>query len=194
MIAFLRGKVVNLTPTELLLDVHDVGYVIQISLNTYSSFQDTKEIFVHTWLSIREDAHVLFGFSDLRERVVFQHLISVNGIGPNTARTILSYASPDELIQHISNSEIAQIQRIKGIGPKTAQRIILELKEKFIKELGAPTDLTDLNNNAKEEALLALVALGFPKAQIEKILLQIMKTSANNLSVEELIKQALKSV
>jgi Holliday junction DNA helicase RuvA len=144
---------------------------------------------------VREDAQVLYGFANLLEKEVFLLLISVQGIGPNTARTILSYATPDELQRAIASGNEADIRRIKGVGPKTAQRLILELRDKFNKLAGLEGSAAlSVGNNIKEEALMALVTLGFPRPQMEKILTQMVQQAAGPLTVEELIKKALRSV
>jgi holliday junction DNA helicase RuvA len=195
MIAFLKGRLAHKSATTLLIDVNGVGYEVHISLHTYSQLCDREQVQLHTYLQVREDAHVLYGFAEPAEKELFLQLISVQGIGPNTARTILSYATPDELRKAIVSGNVAAVQRIKGIGPKTAQRMIIELKDKLLK--GNPDSL-DLGeqayNNVREEALLALVTLGFPKAQMEKVLHQLLQKPDAPQTVEALIKQVLKSV
>lgn len=196
MIAFLKGEIAELSPTHVLLNVNNVGYEVHISLQSYAYLQKAadKQCFIHTHMHVREDAHLLFGFTDLKEKELFLHLISVNGIGPNSARTILSYSTCDDLSQSIINGNVAQIQKIKGIGPKTAQRLILELKDKLVKSEILNTDKTlTLSNNIDHEALTALMVLGFAKPQVEKVIAKISgSNTANNLSVEDLIRQALK--
>lgn len=195
MIAFLKGRLAFKSPTTLLIDVNGVGYEVHISLHTYSALGNSEQVQLHTYLQVREDAHVLYGFADVKEKELFLQLISVQGIGPNTARTILSYVSPDELKRAIIAGDVASVQRIKGIGPKTAQRMIIELKDKLLKSHPENLDLGEMAyNNVREEALLALVTLGFPKAQMEKNINQLLAKADAPQSVEALIKQILRSV
>ncbi len=195
MIAFLKGRLAHKSPTTLLIDVNGVGYEVHISLHTYSALGSSEQIQLHTYLQIREDAHLLFGFADVKEKELFMQLISVQGIGANTARTILSYVSPDELKRAIIAGDVASVQRIKGIGPKTAQRMIIELKDKLLKSHPETLDLGEMAyNNVREEALLALVTLGFPKAQMEKTINQLLARADAPQTVEALIKQILRSV
>lgn len=195
MIAFLKGRLAFKSPTTLLIDVNGVGYEVHISLHTYSALGNTEQVQLHTYLQVREDAHVLYGFFEVKEKDLFMQLISVQGIGPNTARTILSYVSPDELKRAIIAGDVASVQRIKGIGPKTAQRMIIELKDKLLKSHPENLDLGEMAyNNVREEALLALVTLGFPKAQMEKNINQLLAKADAPQSVEALIKQILRSV
>ncbi|MGC8802532.1 MAG: Holliday junction branch migration protein RuvA [Bacteroidales bacterium] len=189
MYEYLTGKIVTLTPTYVVLDNAGIGYFIHITLHTYGQIQagviDTLYIHQH----IREDAHLLFGFKDEKEREVFRLLMSVPGIGANTARMILSALNPDELTQAIANEQVAQLQGVKGIGAKTAQRLVMELKDKITRVL--PQNLPLSNNTIADEALSALVMLGFPKQQAEKALREIIRQHPQ-LSVEELVKMALK--
>lgn len=195
MIAFLKGRLAFKSPTTLLIDVNGVGYEVHISLHTYSALGNSEQVQLHTYLQVREDAHVLYGFAEVKEKELFLQLISVQGIGPNTARTILSYVSPDELKRAIIAGDVASVQRIKGIGPKTAQRMIIELKDKLLKSHPENLDLGEMAyNNVREEALLALVTLGFPKAQMEKNINQLLAKADAPQSVEALIKQILRSV
>jgi len=195
MIAFLKGRLAFKSPTTLLIDVNGVGYEVHISLHTYSALGNSEQVQLHTYLQVREDAHVLYGFVDVKEKELFLQLISVQGIGPNTARTILSYVSPDELKRAIIAGDVASVQRIKGIGPKTAQRMIIELKDKLLKSHPENLDLGEMAyNNVREEALLALVTLGFPKAQMEKNINQLLAKADAPQTVEALIKQILRTV
>lgn len=195
MIAFLKGRLAFKSPTTLLIDVNGVGYEVHISLHTYSALGSSEQVQLHTYLQVREDAHVLYGFAEVKEKELFLQLISVQGIGPNTARTILSYVSPDELKRAIIAGDLASVQRIKGIGPKTAQRMIIELKDKLLKSHPENLDLGEMAyNNVREEALLALVTLGFPKAQMEKNINQLLAKADAPQSVEALIKQILRTV
>ncbi len=191
MFDYLYGKIIELTPTYLVLDIQGIGYLINISLNTFSGLkaESNEKIFTHQ--VIREDAHILFGFRDKREREVFRMLISVSGIGANTARMILSSLNPDEIAQAIATENIRILQNIKGIGAKTAQRMVIELKDKMIKIRLPEEIVTPEYNTTTEEALSALVMLGFQKSHVEKVLSQITRES-KGLNVEELIKRSLK--
>lgn len=194
MIHHIKGKLVQKTPTNIVVEASGVGYFINISLHTYAQIVDEESILIYTYLNIREDAHVLYGFFDESERRLFTHLISVSGIGPNTARMMLSSISPQEIQEAIVRGDVALVQKIKGIGPKSAQRLILELQDKLKKE-GFDTLLSaPLNNTVKEEALSALIMLGFAKNSAEKVLDQIIKVDGITLSVERLIKSALKNL
>lgn len=194
MIHHLDGKLISKNPTQLVIECGGVGYVVNISLYTYSKITDTERCKVFTHLSIKEDAHTLYGFFDEEERQLFRHLISVSGIGTNTARMMLSSLSPTEIQQAIINGNAAVLQNIKGIGGKTALRTIIELKDKLGKASGVVTGITNLNyNKTKEEALGALTTLGFVKSNAEKVIDQIIRKSAD-ITVEQLIKEALKSL
>lgn len=194
MIHHLDGKLISKNPTQLVIECGGVGYVVNISLYTYSKIADTERCKVYTHLSIKEDAHTLYGFFDEEERQLFRHLISVSGIGTNTARMMLSSLSPTEIQQAIINGNAAVLQNIKGIGGKTALRTIIELKDKLGKASGVVTGITNLNyNKAKEEALGALTTLGFVKSNAEKVVDQIIRKNAD-ITVEQLIKEALKSL
>lgn len=194
MYAYIDGKLVFKCPTYVIIDAGGVGYHINISLNTYSALGDHERCKLFTWLHVKEDGHTLYGFFDEGERRLFQHLISVSGIGPGTGRMILSSITPAEIQTAIVKGDVPLIQRIKGIGPKSAQRMILELQDKLKKE--GPDSLISVpqNNTAREEALSALVMLGFTKAVAEKALDAALKTEGDNLTVERLIKTALKSL
>jgi holliday junction DNA helicase RuvA len=194
MINHIKGKLLQKTPTHVVVEASGVGYFINISLHTYAQIQDEEAVLIYTYLSIREDAHVLYGFFDESERRLFTHLISVSGIGPNTARMMLSSISPQEIQDAIVRGDVALVQKIKGIGPKSAQRLILELQDKLKKEGSGTLLSAPLNNTAKEEALSALIMLGFAKTSAEKALEQIIRAEGNALSVERLIKLALKNL
>lgn len=193
MYDYISGKLVFKCPTYVVIDAGGVGYHLNISLNTYSALAD-EHCKLHTWLHVKEDAHTLYGFSDEGERRLFLHLISVSGIGPGTGRMILSSITPAEIQAAIVKGDVPLIQRIKGIGPKTAQRVILELQDKLKKE--GPDSLTSVpqNNTAREEALSALVMLGFGKNVAEKAIDQLLRSGNENLAVEQIIKIALKSL
>lgn len=189
MYDYITGKIVTLTPTYLVLDNQGIGYFIHITLNTYGQMQPDTVVRLYIHQHIREDAHLLFGFKQEKEREVFRLLLSVSGIGANTARMILSALSPDELMQAIASEQVALLQGVKGIGAKTAQRLVVELKDKIARVL--PQNLPLANNTFADEALSALVMLGFPKQQVEKALREIVRQHPQ-LSVEELVKMALK--
>jgi len=195
MYAYIDGRLVFKSPAYVVIDVNGVGYQINISLNTYSFLGDTERCKLFTWLHVKEDAHTLYGFADEGERNLFLHLISISGIGPNTGRMMLSSLAPAEIQAAIINGNVSVIQRIKGIGPKSAQRVILELQDKLRKEgLGASTGTAPVVKTAKDEALAALVMLGFARNAAEKVLDQEMNKNGGTLTVEELIKLALKSL
>lgn len=194
MYAYIDGKLVLKCPTYVVIDAGGVGYHINISLNTYGALTDAERCKLFTWLHVKEDGHTLYGFFDEGERRLFLHLISVSGIGPNTGRMILSSITPAEIQTAIVKGDVPLIQRIKGIGPKSAQRMILELQDKLKKE--GPDSLISMphNDTAKDEALSALVMLGFTKSIAEKALDAAVKSEGENLTVEQLIKIALKSL
>lgn len=193
MYAYLSGKLAYKAPTHVVIDVSGVGYHVHISLHTYSQIKDREQCKLFISFQVREDAHTLFGFADEGERQLFEHLISVSGIGPNTGRMILSSITPEEIQSAIIQGNVPLIQRIKGIGPKTAQRMVLELQDK-LKKQGPDAWITPpTRQSVPEEALSALVMLGFARAQAEKVLTGIIRT-APDLTVETLIKEALKKL
>jgi Holliday junction DNA helicase RuvA len=195
MYAYIDGKLVFKSPAFVVIDAGGVGYHINISLNTYSHLENTERCKLFTWLHVKEDAHTLYGFADEGERRLFLHLISIPGIGPNTGRMMLSSITPQEIQNAIISGNVSLIQRIKGIGPKSAQRVILELQDKLRKEGPDTLSVTPLSKTAKDEALSALVMLGFARSAAEKVLEQeINKNNDNVLTVEQLIKSALKSL
>jgi Holliday junction DNA helicase RuvA len=192
MIAFLKGKLVQKEPTFVIIEVNGVGYQVNISLNTFSEIKDREEVRLATYLQVREDAHILYGFSNESEKAMFQNLLSVNGVGPGTAMVVLSYLPPDELRAAIVREDASALQAVKGIGGKTAQRIILELKDKLRKE--PESNIPGISHNTvRQEALSALVTLGIGRAAAEKSIDTVLKKSGNTLSLEELVKQALKN-
>jgi len=195
MISYLKGKLVHKDPTHVIIEVNGVGYQVSISLHTFSEIKDKEDIRLSTYLQIREDAHVLFGFSSAQEKQLFQHLISVNGVGPSTAMVVLSYLPPTELRSAIIREDAVALQSIKGIGGKTAQRLILELKDKLRKEAGEEisSGTTSSYNKTKEEALTALTTLGIARPAAEKSIDTVLKRSGNSLTLEELVKQALRN-
>ena len=197
MIAYVEGEIKELDPTFVIVDAGGLGYQIKISLNTFSSFKHQKKVLVHTHLHIKEDAHTLFGFSEKLEKKLFLDLISVNGVGPGTALMVLSSLNPEELQKAIAQEDFRTIQNVKGIGAKTAQRLILELKDKVLKENPSLPQLTlgkSQSNKIKDEALQALVTLGYTKQVAEKTVDSIMKNAQEELSVEQVIKKVLRGV
>jgi Holliday junction DNA helicase RuvA len=193
MITHLRGKLVEKNPTEIVVECGGVGYLVHISLHTYSLLPSEEAVSIYTHLQVKEDSHSLYGFMEVSERAIFRLLISVSGIGANTARTMLSSLSPEELRDAIAASNVGTIQSVKGIGLKTAQRVIIELKDKILKIYDLEELSTPLDNTNKEEALSALEVLGFARKQSEKMVEKILKASPS-LSVENIIKQTLKGL
>ncbi|MEM9361254.1 MAG: Holliday junction branch migration protein RuvA [Bacteroidota bacterium] len=193
MINHLKGKLVEKNPTYVVVECNGVGYFLNISLHTFSLIKDEESIQIFTHLQVREDSHTLFGFIEKSEREIFRLLISVSGIGSSTARTMLSSLSPQQIKEAIANGDVPSIQAIKGIGSKTAQRVILDLKDKILKvyEMDEVSHIS--NNTGKEEALSALEVLGFTRRQSEKVVDKIVKENTS-LSVEDIIKQALKNL
>jgi holliday junction DNA helicase RuvA len=196
LIAYLNGEITHKTPTFIYVDCHGVGYHVNISLNTYSKLESLEKIKIFTYLNVKEDEQSLFGFFDDDERSLFILLISVSGIGVNTARVILSYMNPDEVRTAIIHENAVALGRVKGIGPKTAKRIILDLKDKVIKETGSEQVIlmSPENNTIRNEALSAMIALGFPKPVVEKQIKSILEKNPNIEQVEDLIKQVLKQM
>ncbi len=195
MIAYLKGKLVYKVPSYAIVEVNGIGYQVNISLNTFAEIKDKEEIKLSTYFHVREDAQVLFGFATEAEKQMFQYLISVNGVGPSTALVVLSYLPPEELRAAIVREDAAALQAVKGIGGKTAQRLILELRDKLkkdgVEETAGNTGL--IRNTVRHEALSALVTLGIAKPVAEKSVDAVLKKSGNTISLEELVKQALKN-
>jgi len=196
MIAYLKGTFVRKTPASVIVDVGGVGYDVQISLNTYSRIQDLESGILQTYLLVREDAHILYGFFDDAEKGLFQNLISVSGIGAGTARVMLSYLKPDEISRAIVQGNTRVLEGIKGIGRKTAERVVLELREKLSK---APLPASDVtisswkSNSLQADALDALVALGINRQAADAAVQKVLKAE-EGLSVEAVIKKALQSL
>ena len=190
MISHINGRLIEKTPTYVVIDCNGVGYKLNISLQTYSAIQ-TENCKLLTHLSIKEDAHTLYGFYTSDERELFRQLISVSGVGPSTARMILSTYSAEEIVHYIISADVAAIQNVKGIGGKTSQRIIIDLKDK----VGKGKEVSDLlftqDNTIKEEALSALLALGFTKKVAEKKVEQVMKSHNGDITVEDLVRRSL---
>ena len=193
MIAHIQGKLVEKTPTEVVLDCGGVGYHINISLHTYSLLPQLEQIKLFTYLQVKEDSHTLFGFVEKSEREIFKMLLSVSGIGASIARTMLSSLEPKQIIQALAVGDVAAIQSIKGIGSKTAQRAILDLKDKVLKLYDLDEVSILQNNTNKDEALSALEVLGFNKKLAEKVVDKIVNQDSN-ATVESIIKQALKNL
>lgn len=189
MITQIKGRLVEKSPTELVVDCNGVGYSINISLNTFSQLNDEENIKLFTHLIVKEDSHTLFGFSTKSERELFKLLISVSGVGASTARTMLSSLTPVEIISSINNEDVNSVQSIKGIGSKTAQRIILELKDKVLSLDSDDSQIQMISKDA-DEAITALEVLGYSRKQTSKIVNQI-KTENHGITVESLIKKAL---
>ena len=193
MIAHLQGKLIEKTPTEVVIDCAGVGYHVNISLHTYSLLPQTETIRLFTYLQIKEDAHTLFGFMEKSEREIFKMLLSVSGIGAGIARTMLSSLEPKQIIQALAVGDLATIQSIKGIGTKTAQRAILDLKDKVLKIYDLDEVSMAQNNTNRDEALSALEVLGFNKKLAEKAIEKIVRETPD-ATVESIIKQALKNL
>ena len=193
MIAHIQGKLTEKTPTEVIIDCGGVGYHINISLHTYSLLPASDNIKLFTYLQVKEDAHTLFGFVEKSEREIFKMLLSVSGIGASIARTMLSSLEPKQIIQALANGDVGTIQSIKGIGGKTAQRAILDLKDKVLKLYDLDQVSMTPSNTNKDEALSALEVLGFNKKLAEKSVEKIVKEMPD-ATVETIIKQALKNL
>lgn len=195
MIAYIDGKLAFKDPTHVIIDVGGVGYEIKISLTTYSALAEGERCKLYTYQHIKEDAHTLYGFIAPTDKSVFLSLISISGVGPGTALMLMSSLTGSELQQAVVREDVRTIQNVKGIGAKTAQRIVLELKDKFKKDhlSDSPNIASPGHNTNRAEALSALITLGFPRAVAEKNLDAIIKREGRPLSVEELIKFALKS-
>jgi len=193
MITQIRGRLVEKNPTEVVVDCNGVGYLLHISLNTFSSLPDNENVVLYTHLSIREDAHTLFGFINKTEREVFKLLISVSGVGPSIARTMCSSMTSEEIQNAIASENVPLIQSVKGIGAKTAQRVIVDLKDKILKTFDIDEVSATTSNTNKDEALSALEVLGFQRKQSDKIVSSILKQD-KDASVETIIKLALKNL
>ncbi len=199
MIEYVKGELAELTPAMAVVDTGGVGYGLNISLNTYTAIQGKKEVKLFVYEAVREDAYVLYGFSDKQERNLFLLLISVSGVGANTARMILSSMSPSELCDYISTGNEKVLKGIKGIGLKTAQRIIVDLRDKIV-TLGITTEIptggsmsAPVNNEVKDEALSALAMLGFSPAPSQNVVVKILQEQPD-AAVETVVKLALKQI
>jgi Holliday junction DNA helicase RuvA len=192
MYDYFNGKIENLTPTNVTIDCNGVGYLLQISLYTYTAIKDVKQFKLFAHQVVREDAHLLFGFSDEDERLMFRELLNVSGVGASTARIIQSSLAPDQLRSVISKGDAVTLQKVKGIGAKSAQRIIIDLQDKVNKlSPNSTTILSSLHNTSREEALIALMTLGFARSSAEKALLSAQKQVGSDAKVEDLIKASL---
>jgi len=193
MITHINGKLVEKNPSYAIIECNGIGYYIQISLYTFSNIPDRENVKLFTHLTIREDAHILYGFVDKIEREIFKLLISVSGVGPSTAITMLSSMNTKEIQQAIASEDVEKIKSVKGIGIKTAQRVIVDLKDKILKTYEISQDLSTSNNTIKNEALSALEVLGFTRKRVDIIIQNILQDSPD-INLEELIKKALKSL
>ena len=193
MIHHLKGRLVEKTPTYVVVECAGVGYFVNVSLHTFSNLPDGENISLYTHLQVKEDSHTLFGFVQRSEREIFRLLISVSGIGSSIARTMLSSLEPVQIRDAIANGDVPTIQSIKGIGAKTAQRVILDLRDKILKVYDIGEVSTTTNNTNKEEALSALEVLGFARRPAEKVVDKVLAQDPS-LSVENIIKLALKNL
>ena len=190
MITQIKGRLVEKSPTELVIDCNGLGYLVNISLNTFSLLSDSENISLYTHLQVKEDSHTLFGFYEKTERNLFRKLISVSGIGASTARTMLSSLNPEEIQRAILSENVSTIQSVKGIGLKTAQRVIIELRDK-VSGINEGSDLNfNLANSKREESLSALEVLGYSRKQTSKVVDKLI-SEISEISVEEIIKNAL---
>ena len=193
MITHISGKLVEKNPTFAIIECNGIGYYINISLHTFSKIPDVEAIKLYTYLSVKEDSQTLFGFSDKVEREVFKLLISVSGVGTSIARTMLSSMTPEQIQHSIASEDVATIQSVKGIGAKTAQRVIIDLKDKIVKTYLLSEDYIKSDNTIKDEALSALEVLGFSRKQVEKLVHKIIQESPDT-TLENIIKRALKNL
>ncbi|MCL4140493.1 UNVERIFIED_CONTAM: hypothetical protein GTU68_025967 [Idotea baltica] len=193
MITHLNGKLVEKNPTYVIIECNGVGYFLHISLNTYGKIPDAEALKLYTYLNVKEDSHTLFGFADKVEREIFKLLISVSGVGPSIGRTMLSSMTPEQIQHAIASEDVATIQSVKGIGAKTAQRVIIDLRDKIVKTYEISEDSALNHNTIKDEALSALEVLGFSRKQVEKLVQKIIQETPNT-SLENIIKQALKNL
>jgi Holliday junction DNA helicase RuvA len=194
VIAFVNGKFVVKNPAHIIVDVNGVGYECQVSLNTYSAISNKDSGQLYTYLHITENNQTLYGFSELSEKELFIQLISVSGVGAATARMMLSGLKPDEIIKAIVQSNARLLEGVKGIGRKTAERLVLELKEKLSKNLNESNLTTSTVNKVENDALTALISLGIPRPNAEKAIKNVVESNDRNIHLEELIKKALKNI
>ena len=193
MITHLKGKLVEKSPTNVVIEVNGIGYWVNISLTTFSQIPDNENIKLYTHLQIKEDSHSLYGFYSKKEREIFRLLISVSGVGTSTARTMLSSLDPQQVVEAISSNNVSIVQSVKGIGSKTAQRLIIELRDKILKIYDLDKTYVNSNNTTREEALSALEVLGINKKSAERLVDKIIKDNLD-ITVEEIIKETLKNI
>ena len=193
MITHISGKLIEKNPANVIIETNGLGYYLPISLQTFSKIPDQENVKLYTYLNIRDDAHILFGFADKIEREIFKLLISVSGVGPSTAITMLSSMETEEIQQAIASEDVEKIKSVKGIGIKTAQRVIVDLQDKILKTYDLSEEFLISNNTIKNEALSALEVLGFPRKRVDKTIQVILKDFPD-ISLEELIKRALKNL
>ena len=193
MITHIQGKLVEKNLTDVVIDCNGVGYLVNISLHTYSQIPDGDYLKLYTYLQVKEDSHSLFGFSSKAEREIFKLMISVSGVGASTARTMLSSLTPKQIREGIAHGDVALMQSVKGIGAKTAARIILDLKDKVLKIYDIDDVSTVKNNTHKDEALSALEVLGFARKQAERVVEKVVANQPD-ANVEVIIKEALKNL
>lgn len=193
MITHLKGKLVEKSPTNVVIEVNGIGYWVNISLTTFSQIPEYENIKLYTHLQIKEDSHSLYGFYSKKEREIFRLLISVSGVGTSTARTMLSSLDPQQVVEAISTNNVSIVQSVKGIGSKTAQRLIIELRDKILKIYDLDETYVNSNNTTREEALSALEVLGINKKSSERLVDNIIKEN-QDISVEEIIKETLKNI
>jgi len=195
MISYVKGLITYKNPTFIVVEAGGIGYRINISLNTYTQIEKAEQVKILTHFHVKEDSQTLYGFAEAAERSLFRHLISVSGIGPSTAQTLLSSMTPEEARAAIIGENVAAFKSVKGIGPKTAKRVILDLKDKLIKDGGdIPLVVTASGNTLREEALSALLALQVNKVQAQKVLTKILKEQPGLTKVEDLIRLALRQL
>ena len=193
MITHIKGRLSEKSPTNVVIETNGIGYWINISLTTFSQIPDQENIKLFTHLQIKEDSHSLYGFYTQKEREIFRLLISVSGVGTSTARTMLSSLTPEQVIDAISSNNVSIVQSVKGIGSKTAQRLIIELRDKVLKIYDIDEAFADSNNTTREEALSALEVLGINKKSAERLVDKIIKDNLD-ITVEEIIKETLKNI
>lgn len=193
MITHIQGKLIEKNSNNVIIECNGIGYTLPISLQTFSNIPDKENIKLHTYLIIREDAHILFGFWEKIEREIFKLLISVSGVGPSIAITMLSSMNTREIQQAIASNDVEKIKSVKGIGIKTAQRVIVDLRDKILKTYDLSEELSISNNTIKYEALSALEVLGFTRKKVDNII-QVILQDSPGISLEELIKRALKNL
>ena len=195
MLSYIKGQITFKNPGFIIVEIHGLGYHVNISLHTYATVEKLEQVKILVHEHIKEDSHTLYGFADEEERALFRHLISVSGIGPSTAQVLLSTLNPEEVRAAIIGENVQAFKAVKGIGPKTAKRLILDLKDKLLKENdGAPITIAAADNTLRDEALSALVALGFSKISVQKALNRVIKSQSGIRKVEELIKLALREL